>query len=85
MKEEMNYIDDLVSIITPVYNAERFIEKTIKSVQAQTYTNWEMILVDDLSCDNSQTIIKRIQEKDSRIKYIKLKENSVLLLLEIQQ
>lgn len=76
MKEEMNYIDDLVSIITPVYNAERFIEKTIKSVQAQTYTNWEMILVDDLSCDNSQTIIKRIQEKDSRIKYIKLKENS---------
>lgn len=71
-----NYIDDLVSIITPVYNAERFIEETIKSVQAQTYTNWEMILVDDLSSDNSESIIKKFQKQDDRIKYIKLKENS---------
>lgn len=71
-----NYIEDLVSIITPVYNAERFVEETIKSVQAQTYTNWEMILVDDLSTDNSESIIKKIQASDSRIKYIKLNENS---------
>lgn len=76
MKEQMNYIDDLVSIITPVYNAERFVEETIKSVQSQTYANWEMILVDDLSDDNSEAIIKSMQEKDRRIKYIKLKENS---------
>ncbi len=76
MKEQINYIDDLVSIIIPVYNSERFIEETIESVKAQTYTNWEMILVDDLSSDNSEAIIKRMQEKDRRIKYIKLKENS---------
>lgn len=76
MNKEINYIDDLVSIITPVYNAEKFIEETIKSVQAQTYTNWEMILVDDLSSDNSEVIIKKMQDSDSRVKYIKLKENS---------
>ncbi len=76
MIENLSYIDDLVSIITPVYNAERFVAETIKSVQAQTYTNWEMILVDDVSSDNSEKIIKEFQEKDNRIKYIKLKENS---------
>lgn len=76
MNDQEKYIDDLVSIVTPVYNAERFIEETIKSVQAQTYTNWEMILVDDLSQDNSQDIINIIKKGDNRIKYIKLKENS---------
>lgn len=76
MYNDMNYIGDLVSIITPVYNADRFIEETIKSVQEQTYTNWEMIVVDDLSTDKSEEIIKKIQRKDKRIKYIKLKENS---------
>lgn len=76
MNSKDKYVDGLVSIITPVYNAEKFIEKTIKSVQIQTYTNWEMILVDDLSQDNSGEIIKKIQKNDNRIKYIKLKENS---------
>lgn len=76
MDKQINYIGDLVSIITPVYNAEKFVEETIKSVQAQTYSNWEMILVDDLSTDRSEEIIKRIQNKDERIKYIKLNENS---------
>lgn len=76
MNSEDEYIDGLVSIITPVYNAERFVEETIKSVQVQTYTNWEMILVDDLSEDNSEDTIKKIQKNDNRIKYIKLKENS---------
>ena len=76
MNIQNKYIDGLVSIITPVYNAERFIEQTIKSVQNQSYTNWEMILVDDLSDDNSQEIIKKVQELDNRIKYIRVKENS---------
>lgn len=76
MNNNLEYIDGLVSIITPVYNAERFIVETIKSVQRQTYDNWEMILVDDVSSDNSEKIIKEFQEKDKRIKYIKLKENS---------
>lgn len=65
----------LVSIITPVYNCEKFIIQTIKCVQEQTYTNWEMLLVDDCSTDNSKDIIKEFTEKDKRIKYYKLKEN----------
>ncbi|MBC9910587.1 glycosyltransferase family 2 protein [Chitinophaga varians] len=60
----------LVSIITPVYNAARFVHETIESVMAQTYPNWEMIIVNDGSRDNSEEIILRYQEKDKRIKYI---------------
>ncbi len=67
---------DLVSVITPVYKCEKFIELTIKSVQSQTYENWEMLLVDDCTPDNSAEIIQRLSATDSRIKYIKLKENS---------
>ena len=69
-------MEDLVSIITPVYNCEHLIEETIKSVISQTYKNWEMILVDDCSPDNSADIIKKYEEKDNRIKYMKLQENS---------
>lgn len=65
-----------VSIITPVYNAEKFVGETIKSVLNQTYTNWEMILVDDCSNDDSQKIINGFAEKDNRIKYIRLEKNS---------
>ena len=46
--------DKLVSIITPTYNCAKFIGRTIESVQAQTYTNWEMIIVDDRSEDNTK-------------------------------
>jgi len=65
--------EPLVSIITPVYNAERFLSDTIKSVQNQTYKNWEILLIDDCSKDNSAQIIKEFQKYDNRIKYIKLK------------
>ncbi|WP_071119541.1 glycosyltransferase family 2 protein [Romboutsia timonensis] len=68
--------EPLVSIITPVYNAERFLSDTIKSVQNQTYKNWEILLIDDCSKDNSAQIIKEFQKYDNRIKYIKLKKNS---------
>lgn len=60
----------LVSIITPNYNSERFIEKTIQSVLAQTEQNWEMIIVDDGSQDMSPMIIREYSEKDSRIKFL---------------
>jgi glycosyltransferase involved in cell wall biosynthesis len=59
----------LVSIIIPVFNREELIAETIKSVLDQTYTNWECILVDDGSTDQSQKVIAKYCEKDSRIKY----------------
>ena len=49
---------DLISIVTPTYNGENFIAETIKSVQAQTYEHWEMLIVDDLSTDNTVEIVK---------------------------
>ena len=66
--------DKLVSIIMPTYNCGKFIEETINSVINQTYTNWELIIVDDCSKDNTEEVVKKI--KDKRIKYHKLKENS---------
>jgi glycosyltransferase involved in cell wall biosynthesis len=67
---------ELVSIITPSYKSERFISQTIESVLAQTYQDWEMIIVDDVSPDNSNEIIEEYCKKDSRIKLIKLEQNS---------
>lgn len=57
-----------VSIITPCYNAAGTIRDTIESVQLQTFSNWEMIIVDDCSCDNSMAIIEDYAAKDSRIR-----------------
>lgn len=68
-------MNDLVSILTPTYNTEKFIRSTIESAQNQTYTNWEMILVDDASTDNTITIIEEFVKKDSRIKLFKLPQN----------
>jgi teichuronic acid biosynthesis glycosyltransferase TuaG len=69
-------MSELVSIITPTYNAEKFITETLKSVQNQTYQNWEMILVDDASTDETVKVISDFAEKDSRIKLFKLEKNS---------
>ena len=63
--------ENLVSIVTPCYNSEKYIEETIKSVQSQTYQNWEMLFVDDCSTDNSAAIIKKHASKDPRIRYYK--------------
>ena len=60
----------LVSIITPAYNAEKFIIQTIKSVLNQTYENWEMIIIDDCSKDLTYEKIKKYSEKDRRIKLL---------------
>lgn len=66
----------LVSIITPNWNCAKFVRDTIKSVQNQTYTNWEMIIVDDCSTDESETIIKSFLTEDNRIKFIRNEKNS---------
>lgn len=65
-----------ISIITPVYNCEKLIGNTIETVINQTYTNWEMLLVDDCSTDNSEKIIEEYIRKDNRVKYFKLEQNS---------
>jgi len=66
----------LVSIITPVYSCEEYIRQTIDSVRSQTFTDWEMILADDCSPDNSAEIIADYSLRDSRIRYITLPANS---------
>jgi teichuronic acid biosynthesis glycosyltransferase TuaG len=66
----------LVSIVVPVYNAARFIDETIQTVLDQTYTNWELLLVDDKSTDESVKLIKPYLAKDKRIKLFNNKQNS---------
>ena len=68
-------VNGLVSIITPTYNCGKFIGETIKSVQQQTYTNWEMIIVDDCSADDTKKVVEKYQQQDERIKYHCLTEN----------
>lgn len=69
-------MEPLVSIITPVYNAQDYLEETILSVLNQTYYNWELLLIDDCSIDNSYKIIEKYLKKDRRIKYLKNDKNS---------
>lgn len=66
----------LVSIITPSYNSAQFISETIESIIAQSYTNWELLITDDCSTDNSCEIIQQYVDKDSRIKLFRLTQNS---------
>lgn len=68
--------NNLVSIITPSFNSEKFIAETIASVQNQTYSNWEMIIVDDCSKDKTVEIVEEIIKSDGRIKLIRLEKNS---------
>lgn len=61
-----------VSIITPLYNCSDYLEQTIQSVISQTYQDWEMIMVDDCSTDNSLEIAQRYADEDSRIKVLRV-------------
>ncbi len=66
----------MVSIITPSYNSEQFIRQTIDSVLLQTYENWELIIIDDCSPDNSNKIIEEYIQRCEKIKLILLDSNS---------
>ena len=66
--------NDLVSIIMPSYNCGRFVRETIESVLAQTYSNWELLFVDDCSTDETEIIVCSFN--DSRIHYFKNEQNS---------
>ena len=69
-------MNSLVSIITPNFNSEKYIASTIDSIIKQSYINWELIIVDDCSTDNSLEVINQFLVKDTRIKLIKLPNNS---------
>ena len=68
-------MNELVSIITPCYNSEKFLDECISSVLNQTYQNWEMLIVDDNSSDNSSILIKSYSKNDERIKPLYLNDN----------
>ncbi|MEG0856253.1 MAG: glycosyltransferase family 2 protein [Terrisporobacter sp.] len=68
-------VNNLVSVITPMYNSEKFIRQSIESVLRQSYKNFELIIVDDGSKDKSEEIVCEYLKKDERIKYIKLEKN----------
>lgn len=65
----------LVSVIIPTYNSEKYIEKTVNSALNQTYKNLEVIIVDDYSKDHTRTVIEKISQKDSRVRFIFPKKN----------
>ena len=67
--------NELVSIITPSYNSSQFIKECVSSVLRQTYRNWELIIVDDCSRDNSRNIIRDLAKKDTRINTVFLQKN----------
>lgn len=68
-------MENLVSIIMPSFNTAKFIAESIRSVQSQTYTNWELLIVDDCSTDNTDDVVKDFLA-DTRIRYIKNEKNS---------
>ena len=75
MKNENSKNQSKVSVIIPTYNRAYLISRAINSVLNQTYQDFEIIIVDDGSTDNTEEVIKEFQEKDERIKYIRHKNN----------
>ena len=71
----MEITQDKVSIITPSWNSEKYIINTVESVRKQTYSNWEMIIVDDGSTDDTFEIISNLAKEDNRIKIYKQRVN----------
>ena len=81
-----------ISVIIPVHNAEKYIAKAVQSVMEQSYTNWELLLIENGSEDASLDVCKKNAEKDSRIKvpdlqeipdYAVQKENILSLLMQM--
>ena len=69
--------DISISVLMPVYNSEKFLEETVQAVINQSYTNWELILVDDGSTDNSKKLCDELRKKENRIKFIDKKNTGV--------
>lgn len=69
-------MEQKVSIVTPSYNSEKYIADTIQSVLAQSFQNWEMIIVDDCSTDSTCAIVSRYATVDSRIRLLRQEQNA---------
>lgn len=68
-------MNDLISIVLPVYNGAKYLRESIDSVLAQTYTNWELLIVDDCSKDETPAIAQEYVQRDSRIRYYRNEQN----------
>jgi glycosyltransferase involved in cell wall biosynthesis len=68
--------NSLISVVIPTFNAERYILKTLISVQLQTYKNFEVLVIDDCSTDSTESIVKKFAKSDSRFNFLKLDVNS---------
>ena len=66
----------LFSVVMPAYNVAATLERAVKSVQAQTFTDWEIVIADDRSTDATSQIASKLAENDSRIRYFREKANS---------
>lgn len=80
----MKIINTKVSIIMPLYNSAKYLESTLESVINQTYKNWELIIVDDFSSDNSFDLASNFATKDQRIILKRLKEKSLYGALDVR-
>ena len=65
-----------ISIITPAYNCEKYLNEAVDSVLAQTLQDWEMLIIDDCSSDSTYRCMQKLAQKDSRIKIFRNKYNA---------
>ena len=72
-----------LTVISPVYNAEKYLRKSIESVLNQTFKDFEYLLIDDCSTDNSLQLIEEYAAKDSRIRVIKLKKKKGQVIMKM--
>lgn len=75
MQQTKNKLETKISVIIPVYNKGKYLARCLDSVLKQTYTNFEIVAIDDCSTDNSLEILKEYEKKDPRIKLLINKEN----------
>ena len=68
-------MSQLISIVLPIYNGEKYMRQSIDSIIGQTYQNWELLIVDDSSTDGTAAIAAEYVQKDSRIQYYKNPQN----------
>ena len=76
--EETKVHQPIISVVMPVYNAESYLEEAIESVVSQTFKDFEFIIIDDGSSDNSLEIIKKFSKNDNRIFYISRENKGII-------